>query len=96
MWYSLASVILKKKSNILSYEFKRQFKIDAPLVEIIFKKLEENYSVNAKHLLWTLHYLKTSCSNESETATFLGTNVVTMRLYVDKTLRMLIASLPKV
>jgi hypothetical protein len=66
----------------------------APLVDIVYNKIRKRFHCNAKH--WTLHYLKTTSTNETEIATFLRTNVDTMRLYVVRTMRMLIIILPSV
>ncbi len=95
-WHSIGSAILRKKKELQHYEFKKYFKLSAPLVEIVFNEIRKRFNCQAKHLLWTLHYLKTTSTNEAEIAALLGVNVDTMRIHVERTLRMLIIFLPNV
>ncbi len=96
LWYSIGSAILQKKKALLPYEFTKYFNFSAPLVEIVFNQIRKRFNCQAKHLLWTLNYLKTASTNEAEIAALLGANVDTMRLHVERTLRMLIIVLPNV
>jgi hypothetical protein len=78
------------------YSFKEIFKLEPTVVDVVFETILKNYRCLAKHLLWSLYYLKTKNSNEAEIAVFLRTNRKTLRIHVIETLTKLVSSLPNV
>lgn len=95
-WLTLAGVILGR--NILPQStFKQLFKLPPALVEVLFNLLVRSYSFcRPKHLLWSLHYLKTTTVGENLIAVNLRTNKKSLRQYVIQTLTLLERVLPKV
>ena len=100
-WIVLGSKILANyafKSTLVSFvKFKIFFKLTPTLVDIVWNKLVSIFkNSEEKHLLWTLHYLKTESTNDTEIASLLSTNRETMRLHVESTVEKLFQVLPEV
>jgi hypothetical protein len=96
-WLLVARTILRKNRNISMSEFKVHFKLSVPLVEYVWQLYHKYFPFcKAKHLLWSLHFLKTTDTNVIEIANFLGTNSQTLMLHVNNTLQRLLEILPKV
>jgi len=71
------------------------FKLPPRLVQIVFNRLRQSFpTCEALHLLWTLHYLKTTTAEEENIAATLRTNRTTLRLHVQRTVLRLIRALP--
>lgn len=100
-WRELGSSVLShyaSKSSIISItSFKSFFKLTPRLTDVVWKKLNSTCDdCQQKHLLWTLYYLKTQNSNDSEIAAVLSTNRVTLMLKVEQTVKQLAQALPEV
>ncbi len=87
-WLTLGGIVLgRKKKQMPRTLFQQFFKFPPSLVEGLFKLLYAPYPhFEPKHLLWALHYLKTTTIGEDIIATTLGTNRVTLKLHVTKVL----------
>ena len=86
-----------KASTISITTFKSFFKLTPRLVDVVWKKLiSTTEHCQQKHLLWTLYYLKTQNSNDTEIAAVLSTNRETLMLKVESTVRQLFQALPEV
>jgi hypothetical protein len=92
-WLYLGSAVLHNEHRISE----SNFKLSVVLVELIWRKLYYSYPniLSPKHLLWTLHFLKSRNPYHSEIATFLHTNIKTLMQYVMKALVFLLLLLPK-
>jgi hypothetical protein len=96
MLTALGSSLLGKRISLSLHQFKLYFKMDPHLVQIVLSKVLKEFPCSAKHLLWTLYYLKTKNTNDNEIAAVLGVHRNTMRLHVIETLRKLLQVLPEV
>ncbi len=96
MWLELGSTILRRKRLISLEKFQEHFKLPVPLVRVVYEKILTQYVRNARHLLWTLHYLFTTNTKDNEVASLLGTNKKTLRFHVRRTLIKLLNVLPQV
>jgi len=83
-WLSLGANILHSTSILNSKKFQSFFKLEPQLVQLVWVRLNAIYpnSVQQMHLLWCLHYLKTTNTNEEHIATTLSTNRRTLRIHV--------------
>lgn len=97
-WLRLGAIVLKKKSTLSIRTFKTFFKLRPFLVEKVFNKLRRSNGagVSAKHLLWTLFYLKTRTPDETSIAQSLSIDKGTMVDRVFDTLAKIRKLLPKV
>lgn len=96
-WQYLGASVLKKNHPVSADVFKQFFKLSIPLVEVIWKRLKSRFSdTSPKHLLWTLHLLKSKNPVHAEIAQMLHTNKKTLKTHVIKTLARLFIILPKV
>ncbi len=96
MWLAIASSVLCRKKRISQFLFKKCFKICPTLVDIVFKRIIKIYPCQSRHLLWTLHYLKTTTASDEEIAIFLHTSKKSLVKHVIITLQKLIRVLPNV
>jgi hypothetical protein len=93
----VASSILKKKGPASHGTFKKYFKLSCQLVDALWKKLHVHFPEdNARELLWTLHFLKTTNTDVSEIAKTLGTSRETLTQQVKNVLNHLDQILPRV
>jgi hypothetical protein len=96
-WQCLGAVVLGKSKPISATEFKHFFKLPTQLVGVIWKRVQRRFdSVSAKHLLWALHFLKSTNPSLDDIARLLHTNRTTLKLHVKKMLLRLLIILPKV
>lgn len=58
--------------------------------------MTEGFQCNAKHLLWTIHFISSHNPNHDEVAVFLNTNYKTLKLHVEYHLLCLYNALPHV
>jgi hypothetical protein len=73
------------------------FKLHPSIVDTLFAVLlKKQFQCRPKHLLWTLHYLKSHNTCESEIALLLKTNRKTLRDKVSEVLSCLLQALPQV
>jgi hypothetical protein len=97
LWLSVAGAILKKKRSLSSKYFMKIFKLPYQLVELVWRKLRLNFPEDKhQHLLWTLHFLKTTDNNPRDIAALLGTNEKTLLSHVKIILVHLNKALPDV
>jgi hypothetical protein len=96
-WNYLGAAILLKPRPLSSAKFVEFFKLSIPLVDVVWKRLHARFpDTSAKHLLWALHFLKSSNPLQGEIAQVLHTNKKTMKQHVRRVLLRLLAVLPKV
>jgi hypothetical protein len=98
MWFELGALILKKRKSISRRQFKLAFKLDSALVTLIWRRLLSAgfTSLQPKHLLWTLHLLRTTNTNHQQVATALHTSIETLVEHTTTMLKCLDSALPEV
>jgi hypothetical protein len=96
IWRGIAISMLNKK-NLSSREFKKIFKLTCQNVDFLWKKMRQNFpDAKHEHLLYTLHFLKTTNNNGRDVATLFGTTEKNLLHHVQVTLNQLNEILPKV
>lgn len=101
LWRILGSSIISyyadKSSTFSVKTYKSYFKLTPRLTEILWQKLVASHpGSQRKHLLWTLHYLKTEANSDVEIASLLNTNRETLMIALRQTVRNLFRALPEV
>jgi hypothetical protein len=68
------------------------------MFDYVWTTLKESYPerFQPKHLLWTMHFLKTTSTNIQEISTLLGTTQKTLKIHVKVVLQHLMNLLPEV
>jgi hypothetical protein len=95
-WLAIGSTVLKHEKKLSPSQFRYHFKLQICLLEYLWKRLTSHFQCDPKHLLWTLHFLKSKDPNEQGIASILNTDKKTLRLHVVETLEKLLKALPKV
>lgn len=79
-------------------QFKSIFKLTPQLTNVVWNLIIQTNGnvIKAKHLLWTLHFLKSADPDHNRIATLLNTNYRTMMAHVQVVLTYLNNTLPDV